>query len=349
MKTLKKTIVIGILIMLMMALILSACNFLASITGDSNKVSISSIPTDATVTLTPFLPVASTPTPLATRTPVMTNTPTLTPTYFTPTPVPWNYGLEYPENQVRIALLGSDYRPSSGFRTDVIMIVSINPEDGTATVISFPRDLYVTVPGHGESRINTAYSYGGIELFNATMQENFGFQVDYYVITNMQGFVAIIDNLGGINVNAASYISDKCDLPMAVEGYCGVGPGTVHMDGATALWYVRSRYSSSDFDRTRRAQEIIAAVLDRLLSFDVLSKIPNLYSIYSANVETNIDLDTVIQLAPLAPSLTQSNNVRRYAISYEQTQSYMTPSGGQVLLPLYDQIYPILKDALYTP
>ncbi|MBI9050063.1 MAG: LCP family protein [Anaerolineaceae bacterium] len=349
MKKIKKLFLRSIPLVLVAVFLLSACSEISSANISQSNGVINEVPKDATATLTPFLPVASTVTPLATRTPLVTNTPTLTPTRLTPTPLPWNYGLESPEGQVRFAIFGSDYRPSSGFRTDVIMIVSINPEEKTATVVSFPRDLYVTVPGRGEQRINTAFSYGGIELFNATMQENFGFQVDYFVITNFTGFVNIIDNLGGIDVNATANLSDKCDLPFAVNGYCSVGPGTVHMDGRTALWYARSRYSTSDFDRTRRAQEIILAILNRLLRFDVISKIPSLYNIYSANVETNIDLATVLSLAPLAPTLAKSENTRSFAISVDQTTAYRTPSGGAVLLPNYDKIYPMLKEALYTP
>ena len=245
--------------------------------------------------------------------------------------------------------MGSDYRPSSGYRTDVIVIVSINPKDGTATAVSFPRDLYVTIPGKGEERINTAFTYGGFDLFNATLQENFGFQVDYYVMTNFNGFVNIVDNLGGIDVYSGSYFSDKCDLPAAVEGYCSVGVGNVHMNGATALWYVRARYTTSDFDRTRRTQEVIMAIFNRLISFDVVSKIPSLYSIYIANVDTNLDLDSVLTLAPVAPTVAQSANHRSYSIGPAEVTSYTTPGGAAVLLPNYDKIYPILKDALYTP
>jgi anionic cell wall polymer biosynthesis LytR-Cps2A-Psr (LCP) family protein len=121
------------------------------------------------------------------------------------------------------------------------------------------------------------------------------------------------------------------------------------MDGATALWYSRSRYSSSDFDRTRIAQEIIQAITTRLLRLDVINKIPNLYSIYSANVETNIDLTTVIKLVPLAPALMQSENTRTYAVGPEEITPYTTTGGGAVLLPNYDAIYALLKEAIFTP
>ncbi len=335
---------------IILSLLLSSCSGIATyFTGNSRAMQLVTAPLDSTATLTPFLPVASTPTSNSTPTPLISNTPTLTPTYFTPTPLPWNYGLKEPEGQIRIALLGSDYRPSGGFRTDVIMIVSINPESKTATVVSFPRDLYVRMPGHDQERINTAFTYGGFDLFNATLQENFGFQADYYVMTNFTGFVNIIDNLGGIDVNSGQAFSDKCDLPGSSNGYCSVGVGNVHMNGAKALWYARARYTSSDFDRTRRAQEIILAIFNRLLRFDVITKIPSLYNIYSANVETNLDLATVVKLAPLAPSIAQGSNTRSYAVSSGEVTPYTTPGGGAVLLPNYEKIYAILKNALFTP
>jgi anionic cell wall polymer biosynthesis LytR-Cps2A-Psr (LCP) family protein len=121
------------------------------------------------------------------------------------------------------------------------------------------------------------------------------------------------------------------------------------MNGAMALWYARARYSTSDFDRTRRAQEIILGIFNRLLRFDVLTKIPSLYNIYSANVETNLDLATVLKLAPLAPTIAQGNSTRSYAISSNETTGYTTPGGGAVLQPNYEKIYAILKNALYTP
>jgi polyisoprenyl-teichoic acid--peptidoglycan teichoic acid transferase len=322
-------------------LVLSGCSGIgAYLAGSSSAMEINKAQETGTAT---SISVASTPTPKS------TSATTPTPDTDTTTRLPWNEDLMEPEGQIRIALLGSDYRPSSGFRTDVIMIVSINPESKTATVVSLPRDLYVQVPGKGEERINTAFPYGGFELFNATLEENFGFQVDYYVLTNFTGFVNIIDNLGGIDVNSAQSFYDTCDLPNASNGYCSVGVGDVHMDGATALWYARARYTSSDLDRTRRAQEIVLGIFNRLLQFDVITKIPSLYNIYSANVETNLDLATVTKLVPLASSIAQSSNNRSYTVSTDDVTAYTTPSGGAVLLPNYEKIFAILKNALYTP
>ena len=138
------------------------------------------------------------------------------------------------------------------------MLLSLYPDSNTASIISFPRDLYVFIPGVGNQRINVAQPYGGFELTNATLQENFGVSADHYIMTNFSGFKSIIDSLGGINVEVGNYLSDQCSLSQADSaGYCTVYPGINFMNGETALWYVRSRYSTSDLDRTRRAQEVI--------------------------------------------------------------------------------------------
>ena len=175
------------------------------------------------------------------------------PTNRPPTKTPWVNNAELPEGQRKILILGSDSRGDGGFRTDVILLLILNPQQGTASAVSFPRDLYVNIPGVGQDRINTAMVYGGFSLLAATFEANFGVRPDSYVLTNFGGFVEIVNSLGGIEVNAASSLTDKCDLPQANwDGYCTVEPGFIGMDGDTALWYVRARYTTSDFDRTRR-------------------------------------------------------------------------------------------------
>jgi len=104
-----------------------------------------------------------------------------------PTPSPTEDILEKPEGQINILLLGSDIRPDDGgFRTDVIMWVSLNPQDEYVSIISFPRDLFVTIPGWGGNRINTAFQYGGFDLLADTFETNFGIRPDYYVTPSRQ-------------------------------------------------------------------------------------------------------------------------------------------------------------------
>jgi polyisoprenyl-teichoic acid--peptidoglycan teichoic acid transferase len=308
---------------------------------------------NAPPTPTPFMPEDPTPIdpngiPTAEGTPFIEPTvdPNVSPTSPAPTQTP------YIDGQVRIMVLGSDWRPSSGSRTDVMMLFSINPKEGTATVLSFPRDLYVYIPGWGGyDRINTAMGYGDFSMLADTLEYNFGVRPDHYIITNFQGFVGIIDSLNGIYVNVGAYLTDHCDLPQAVDGYCTVSPGMTLMDGTTALWYVRSRYSSSDLDRTRRAQEVMMGLFTRLMSFDAVLHIPDLYDRYKSSVETTLGLADILPLVPVATQLlNDTSRIRRYAIGYSEITPYVVPeTGAQVLLPNYDLIHEIIQQAVFTP
>ena len=343
------------LLLILILLITLACNLPTAPGAQVNPGSPSNwlvtADPNAAPTPTPFQPVAPTPTgeaPMVTETATEVPPPVedVTPTSPAPTASP------YIDGQVRIMLLGSDWRPNSGFRTDVMMLVSINPKEGTATVLSFPRDLYVFIPGRGSyDRLNTPMAYGGFQMFSDTLEYNFGIRPDYYLITNFQGFVGIIDSLNGIYVNVGSTLTDSCDLPQAVDGYCTVTPGQQIMDGATALWYVRSRHTSSDLDRTRRAQEVMLGLFKRLMSFNAVLRAGDLYQRYKSSVETNLGLDEMLKLVPIAPGLINDTSlIRRYAIGYEQVTPYTVPeTGAMVLLPNYDLIYPIIQQAVFTP
>lgn len=307
---------------------------------------------NATATPTPFQPMGPTATPRFTSTPGPTRTPDpiddVVGDGSLPTPVRIEQPL--PSDTVNLLLLGSDYRPNSGFRTDVIMLVSINPKKGTVSVVSFPRDLYVFIPGWMNQRINTAQARGGFNMMADTFEYNFGVRPQYYVMTNFQGFIGIINSLGGINVNVGAYLSDTCDLPQAVGGYCAVSPGSVRMDGDTALWYVRSRHSSSDFDRTRRAQEVMYGVFAKMMSLNAVSRLPELYANYKSSVETNLQLEDIVPLIPIAPQvLSDSSRIRRFAIGPGQVTPTITQEGAAVLIPNYDAIHAILNDALFGP
>lgn len=262
---------------------------------------------------------------------------------------PVNLNIEQPKGLVKILILGSDWRAGRGFRTDVIMLLTLNPEKGTASLTSFPRDLYVSIPGVGMERINTALEYGGFELAKATFQYNFGVTPDYYIMTNFNGFIGIIDTLGGINVNAAEPLYDQCSLPQQDGmGNCSISVGTQKMDGKTALWYVRSRHSTSDFDRTRRAQEVITAIFQKIMSLDAINRVPELYTMFNSSVETNIQTSTILSLMPLATKIVANPSlVQRYAIGPAEVSNYTVPgSGAMVLLPNQYAVAAIIQQAL---
>ncbi|MEM5774911.1 MAG: LCP family protein [Anaerolineaceae bacterium] len=293
------------------------------------------------ITATPFLPMGPTATPTTTTQATSTPTPepSLTPS-LTPTP-------SIPEDQVNIMIFGNDYRPGLGGRTDTMILVSINTDSKVVNAISFPRDLYVEIPGRNKDRLNTAFPYGGFELFQQTMQLNFNITPDYYVMTDFTGFTNIINSLGGIDVYASYQLTDSCDLPQASNGKCTVGPGTVHMDGGTALWYVRSRYTSNDFDRNRRQQEVLMAVLRRVISWDVITNASSLYNSYRGSVRTDLPLDEFLRLVPVSIYMSQDGHLNRYAIDSSYVSNYRTETGAAVLLPNMEKINALINQVIY--
>ena len=118
------------------------------------------------------------------------------------------------------------------------------------------------------------------------------------------------------------------------------------MNSEMALWYVRARYNSSDFDRMRRNQEVTKAVFDKALSPAGLLKMPELTRIYENDVESNITPDQFLQMVRLAMNFNNSENVRRYTIGPNEVTSWTTPLGAAVLLPNIPAIQAVLQEAL---
>lgn len=264
---------------------------------------------------------------------------------FTPTPVPVIPEGELPKNQVNILMLGADDFGANNFRTDVIMLLSINPKHKTASLISFPRDLYITIPGYWSNRINTVWQLGGFPLLQETFVVNFGFQPDYYMMVNYNGFKDVVDSIGGIDVIVSEELQDSCQTDPS--GWCVIQPGELHMAGNTALWYSRSRLTTSDFDRNRRAQEVVMAIFKKAVNLNMLTKVPELYGLYREYVDTDLPLTQVMSLLPMAKPLMNPDNIRRFSVSNEMVTNWITYEGAWVLMPNYYAISDMLNEALY--
>lgn len=254
--------------------------------------------------------------------------------------------LAQPEGQINILILGSDQRPNDGgFRTDVIELLTINPQDKTVSMTSFPRDLYVYHPGWHVSRINAGMQRGGFEMLADTFAYNFGVRPDYYVLVDFNGFTRLVDTLGGIDVQVARRLTDERKGP----GDFSVPAGLVHMDGETALWYVRSRGTSNDYDRGRRHQEVMTAIFQRLLSLNALVRAAELYAQYRQMVRTDIELDDILPMLSLAATIADTQAINRYAIGPDDVTSFRNSTGSAVLLPNQERIRRILMQALSSP
>lgn len=254
----------------------------------------------------------------------------------------------YPDGKpVNILLLGSDQREGDGsFRTDVIVLVSIDTANLSASAVSFPRDLWVEPPTLYPMKINMIQGLGGFDSMAKMFETNFGVRPDFYVLTNFSGFTHLIDSMGGIDVHIHENLTDSCDLPQAQGGICNVGPGVLPMDGATALWYARSRQSTSDYDRLRRAQEVVQAVFERLMSLDALSHLPKYFKEFSKDIETNLTVFDVTKLAPVAVRLFQEQDrIHRYVIDENQATPSWSWDGMWILLPDQGAIRSLLEEA----
>ncbi len=243
-------------------------------------------------------------------------------------------------------VMGSDYRPQAGYRTDTIILIAVDSLSGKVSLVSFPRDLWVTIPGYYEQRINTVMQVGGFPLMANTMQANFGIYPREYAMIDMDGFLRVIDVLGGVTFETDYYTADRCERYLEPGGWCEAGPGTVSFDADWALWYVRARYNSSDFDRMRRTQEVMGAVMKKVMSPAGMVKMPMLMSIYESEVESNISPDDLLPLIRVAFGLNTSEDVKSYVIGPNEVTSWTTSEGASVLLPNTAAIQALLQSAL---
>jgi LCP family protein required for cell wall assembly len=315
-----------------------------------------SAPSDATPTPTAFQPIPPTPGPEIPLMSDRTNAirvkavkPVVSSDSLSKDNPAWDKNIKQmemfkqPENQMNIVLLGSDKRPyDNGYRTDVVILATINRTDKTINLTSFPRDLYVYQPEVISDRINTTFQNGGFELLVKTFEFNFGVTPDHYALINFDGFVKLIDEIGGIDVNVAKKLKDHRDK----HGTFMVKPGINHMDGETALWYVRSRSTTNDFDRSRRQQEVIQAIVKKMLSIDMLTKIPQIYKQIKSTLITDMSLNEMLSLATLAPQYQNPDNFGRYVIDETYTTNWINPYGAAVLLPHQGQIRELMRQAL---
>ena len=184
------------------------------------------------------------------------------------------------EPAVNILVLGTDSRTSASDpsqwkegaqRTDAIMIVQVSGDRKTVSVMSIPRDSWVEIPGHGQGKINAAYSYGGPSLTIHTVENLTGIHIDHFAVANFESFVALTNEIGGVRVNLKT--------PQTLAGK-ELGAGAQVLNGQQALAYTRERSSlpNGDFDRVKRQQTWMRSIVSRVLTNGTLSSPTALYS-----------------------------------------------------------------------
>jgi LCP family protein required for cell wall assembly len=258
-----------------------------------------------------------------------------------------------------VLLLGSDRRSSAdpSWRTDAIIVVAIRPQARVVAMLSIPRDLWVTIPGYGQERINTADCLGekesgpggGPALVAAALSESLGIAVDAYARIDFAGLERVIDTLGGITVTSDRVFDEPMDEgDGGAEWRLRVAPGTQHMDGRTAVGYARSRRDTSDFDRSRRQQQILLAVRDAAMRPMVLPRVPALIRALSNAVDTDLSSDEVLSLAHLAARM-EPTACRTRVFDGTMAHDWVTPEGAMVLLPNRARIEEVWAELTEAP
>ena len=222
---------------------------------------------------------------------------------------------------VNVLLVGQDTRGEQRQRSDSMIILSINKNTKQMTMVSIMRDLYVQIPDYSDNRINSAYAFGGFELLDATIEQNFGVVIDYNVEVNFNGFKDIVDKVGGIDVDLTEeeveYMnSAKFVHTMNYKGKQNFKVGTNHLDGAQALCYARIRRVGDDFARTQRQRTIIQTVYQKAKE-ESWTKLLGIYESVADDLTTDMD---PLQLVSIAFS--------GYDMGLDSLNSYRVPSDG---------------------
>lgn len=192
-----------------------------------------------------------------------------------------------------IVVLGVDERSDDVGRSDTLFVVMFDSNTKNASLLSIPRDTRVRIAGHGWDKINHAYAYGGRELTQKTTEELLGLKINNYVMVDFKGFTGLVDAIGGIDIDVEKdmYYHDDWD------GFTiDLKKGRQHLDGKTAIQYVRYRDEEGDIGRIRRQQHFMMAVYDKIASADMLLHIPGLAKQLTSMVKTDLPLGDMMDL-----------------------------------------------------
>ncbi|MGQ9572836.1 MAG: LCP family protein [Dehalococcoidia bacterium] len=269
------------------------------------------------------------------------------------------------EERINVLVMGLDRRidepRDSPTRTDTMFVASIDPYSKTAGVFSIPRDLWVEIPdgrgGYFEERINVAYEYGDIERYPgggpglavATVEHNFGIEIDHYVVLDFLGFMELVDAVGGIDVEVEDSIVDPsycltatCDDREVIV----FEPGLEHMDGERALAYARVRYGASDLRRIERQQQVMRAALNAALSAELLmpNRAVSIYNKFRDAVDTDVSVFKVPGLALLARDI-PPENITTISLASAVQDTFV--GDAQVLVADWDKVEALKREIFF--
>ncbi len=244
---------------------------------------------------------------------------------------------------INILLVGQDKRPGTTARqrSDSMILCSINPETKEVALISFLRDLYVTIPGgYSNNRLNATYAFGGFKLLNRTLNHNFGVTIDGNIEVDFNRFQQVIDAVGGVDIALTN-----AEAKYLIGG--SATAGVVHMDGKLALTYARTRLIDNDFNRTGRQRKVILAVFEKIKGKSVpeLRKLADTVLPMLTTDMSNTEMVSLMgKLAPMVSGM----KISSYSIPGKGTYTSTYVRGMSVLVPNLNKNRKLLRDQ-YLP
>ena len=262
----------------------------------------------------------------------------------TPTPVPW-YTFEAPfsaeitpipaqANRLELGkdvqiwlLMGTDKEVPYTGRIMAMHILFVNERLAKAAMISVPPNLFVYLPGVGMRRLSTSLALGGMELVSKTLAYNFGIRPNRFILSHPSEFQNLVDYLGGLDVSVLFPIKDACG---------GIPSGIHALNGQRLLCYVSYISGDDEVDRTRRQQEVLGLMLQKLVQDGRLSKLPNYYTTFEPKMETDFTLTDMLGKIPFMLRLGDTSRISYALLGWDALVPWMldAKTKSQVLLPL---------------
>jgi len=261
------------------------------------------------------------------------------------------------KTRINVLIMGLDIRDqeTDAPRTDSMILFTMDPLNDTAGMISIPRDLWVKIPNADYAKINTAYRVGELKQLPGGGPENarkavenlLGVPIQYYAQIDFKAFVKFIDDIKGVKLD----IKEPIDLDILyTKDVVHLEPGVVTLPGDLALAYVRNRHTAmGDFDRAKRQQEVILAIRDRIVTFQMfpmlVANAPTFYADISQGIKTNMDLQVLLSFAQKVLQIPRENYVNKVI-----NNEYVTLGQAEaqdMLRPIPEKIRE-LRDEVFT-
>lgn len=209
-----------------------------------------------------------------------------------------------PHRKINILLLGINERRNDIGRSNVTCLLTLDTDSKGVSLLWVPRDSRVNIPGYEWNKIGHAYTYGGPDLARRTVEDLLGVNIDYYVAVNMLGFSRVIDAVGGVDlmIDKRMYYYDPYDEgEVDNNGLIDLRPGQQHLDGNTALQYVRFRHDEmGDIGRIERQHKFARALLGQLASPSTIPRLPDIFREINTTLKTDIPLSQFLSFGKIA-------------------------------------------------